>query len=119
LGPAVWPPLEQRALDFTGVLAELMRLLGKPVRIELAVAAEHTRAVLCGELTAVGDATGAYASFVVGDAALTIKEAEFERGALSVMCDDDDQELRTVYILTRGGATVSVARDVLVDAPTR
>jgi len=34
LNPAVWPPLEERALDFNGVLGEFMALLGKHVRIE-------------------------------------------------------------------------------------
>jgi hypothetical protein len=69
LGPAVWPPLEERKIDFNGVLAEFMALLGERVRIEVGGIGEHTRAVICGELCAVGDATGAYASFVVGDAA--------------------------------------------------
>lgn len=114
MSPAVWPPVEQRALDFNGVLSELMLLLGEPVRVEVAAGDEHTRAVLCGELAAVGDATGEYASFIVAEAALTLKEPEFDRGLLSVMLDDDGQELRTVYTVTSGGATIAVARDTLL-----
>jgi hypothetical protein len=114
LSPAVWPPIEQRALDFNGVLAELMLLLGEPVRVEVAAGDEHTRAVLCGELSAVGDATGDYASFVVAEAALTLKQPEFSSGMLSVMLDGDGEELRTVYVVTNGGATIAVARDSLI-----
>ena len=114
VSPAVWPPVEQRTLDFNGVLSELMLLLGEPVRVEVAAGDEHTRAVLCGELAAVGDATGEYASFIVAEAALTLKEPEFDRGLLSVMLDDDGQELRTVYTVTSGGATIAVARDTLL-----
>ena len=117
MSPAVWPPLEQRTLDFNGVLAELMLLLGEPVRVEMAAGAEHTRAVLCGELAAVGDATGEYAGFVVAEAALTLKEPEFSGGLLSVMLDDDGEELRTVYLATTGGATIAVTRDSLNSAP--
>jgi len=115
LNPAVWPPLEERALDFNGVLGEFMALLGKHVRIEIGGIGEHTRAVLCGELTAVGDATGAYASFVVGDAALTLKESEFVHGLLSVMADEAGEELSTVYLVTRKGGTISASRDALLD----
>jgi len=114
LGPAVWPPVEQRALDFNGVLGEVMLLLGEQVRIEIAAGGEHTRAVLCGELAAVGDATGDYASFVVAEAALTLKQPEFERGLLSVMLDGDGDELRTVYVVTQSGTTISIARDALI-----
>jgi hypothetical protein len=113
LNPAVWPPLEERALDFNGVLGELMALLGDRVRIEIGGIGEHTRAVICGELTAVGDATGAYASFVVGDAALTLKDSEFVHGLLSVMTDEDGEELSTVYLVTRNGGTISACRDGL------
>ncbi len=118
MSPAVWPPLEERALDFNGVLAELMALLGERVRVEIGGVGEHTRAVICGELAAVGDATGDYASFVVGDAALTLKQTEFVRGLLSVMVDDGGEELRTVYLVTDGGATIAVARDSLISAST-
>jgi hypothetical protein len=118
LGPAVWPPVEQRTLDFNGVLAELMPLLGEPVRIEISAGEEHTRAVLCGELAAVGDATGDYASFVVAEAALTLKQPEFRHGLLSVMLDGDGDELRTIYLLTQSGATISIARDSLNSAST-
>jgi hypothetical protein len=114
LSPAVWPPVEQRALDFNGVLSELMLMLGEPVRFEVAAGDEHTRAVLCGELAAVGDATGEYASFVVAEAALTLKEPEFDAGMLSVMLDDDGRELRTVYVVTKGGGTIALARDALL-----
>jgi hypothetical protein len=114
VNPAIWPPLEERALDFNGVLAEFMGLLGKQVRIEIGAVGEHTRAVICGELTAVGDATGVYAGFVVGDAALTLKETEFVHGMLSVMTDEDGEELNTVYLVTRGGGTISACRDALV-----
>lgn len=114
LSPAIWPPVEQRALDFNGVLSELMLLLGEPVRVEVAAGEEHTRAVLCGDLAAVGDATGEYASFVVAEGALTLKQPEFNRGMLSVMLDDDGEELRTVYVVTNGGATIAVARDPLI-----
>lgn len=116
LGPAVWPPLEERSIDFNGVLAEFMALLGERVRIEIGGAGEHTRAVLCGELTAVGDATGAYAGFVVGDAALTLKQTEFVHGMLSVMADEAGAEQNTVYVMTRNGATISACRDTLADA---
>jgi hypothetical protein len=115
LNPAVWPPLEERALDFNGVLGEFMALLGDRVRIEIGGIGEHTRAVICGELTAVGDATGAYASFVVGDAALTLKDREFVHGLLSVMTDEDGEELATVYLVTRSGSTISACRDALLD----
>jgi hypothetical protein len=118
VGAARWPPVEQRALDFNGVLAELMGLLGEPVRVEVAAGDEHTRAVLCGELTAVGDATGEYASFVVAEAALTLKQPEFRQGLLSVMVDDDGEEMRTVYAVTNGGATIAVSRDALISAST-
>ncbi len=114
MGPAVWPPLRERELDFNGVLAELMGVLGEPVRVEVGGIGEHTRAVLCGELRAVGDATGAYASFVVGEAAITLKETEFVRGLLSVMTDSDGQELRTVHLVTRNGAAIAVRRDVII-----
>jgi len=114
LNPAIWPPLEERVLDFNGVLGEFMALLGRRVRIEIGGVGEHTRAVICGELTAVGDATGAYASFVVGDAALTLKETEFVHGLLSVMSDELGDELHTVYLVTRNGGTISARRDVLV-----
>lgn len=117
MSPAVWPPIEQRKLDFNGVLAELMSLLGEPVRIEVAAGGEHTRAVLSGELAAVGDATGDYASFVIGEAALTLKQPEFERGVLSVMRDEDGEELRTTYVYTRGGGSISVAPDSLIAVP--
>jgi len=117
LNPAIWPPLEERALDFNGVLAEFMALLGKRVRIEIGGVGEHTRAVICGELTAVGDATGVYASFVVGDAALTLKETEFVHGLLSVMTDEVGDELNTVYLVTRNGGTISACRDALVAHP--
>jgi hypothetical protein len=115
LGPAVWPPLEERAIDFNGVLSEFMALLGMRVRIEVGGVGEHTRAVICGELTAVGDATGAYASFVVGDAALTLKESEFVHGLLSVMADETGEEMSTVYLVTRKGGTISASRDALLD----
>ena len=114
MGPAIWPPLEERALDFNGVLGEFMALLGKRVRIEIGGVGEHTRAVICGELTAVGDATGAYASFVVGDAALTLKESEFVHGLLSVMADEHGEEMNTVYLVTRNGGTISACQDSLV-----
>ena len=114
MGPAVWPPREERTLDFNGVLAELMAFLGERVRIEIGGIGEHTRAVICGELTAVGDATGAYASFVVGDAALTLKDSEFVRGMLSVMEDSDGEELRTVYLVTRNGGTIAICGDALI-----
>jgi hypothetical protein len=114
LGPAIWPPLEERALDFNGVLGEFMGLLGRRVRIEIGGIGEHTRAVICGELTAVGDATGAYASFVVGEAALTLKESEFVHGLLSVMADENGEEMNTVYLVTRNGGTISACRDALV-----
>lgn len=117
MGPAVWPPIEQRKLDFNGVLGELMSLLGEPVRIEVSAGGEHTRAVLSGNLAAVGDATGDYASFVVGDAALTLKQPEFERGMLSVMLDSDGEEMRTIYLYTHGGGSISVAPDALIAAP--
>jgi hypothetical protein len=94
-----------------------MALLGKRVRIEIGGVGEHTRAVICGELTAVGDATGVYASFVVGDAALTLKETEFVNGLLSVMSDEHGEELHTVFLVTRGGGTISAARDALVGSP--
>jgi hypothetical protein len=116
MSPAVWPPVEQRALDFNGVLAELMSLLGEPVRVEIAAGDEHTRAVLCGELAAVGDATGDYASFVVAEAALTLKEPEITGGMLSVMLDDEGEELRTVYVATDRGTLITIARDSLVPA---
>ena len=116
MSPAVWPPVEQRALDFNGVLAELMSLLGEPVRVEIAAGDEHTRAVLCGELAAVGDATGDYASFVVAEAALTLKEPEITGGMLSVMLDDEGEELRTIYVATDRGALITIARDSLVPA---
>jgi hypothetical protein len=32
---------------------------------------------------------------------------------LSVMLDDDGEELRTVYMATTGGATIAVTRDSL------
>lgn len=114
MGPAVWPPLEERRLDFVGVLIELMAMLGEDVKVEVGAAGEHTRAVLSGTLSAVGDATGAYASFVIGDAALTLKEPEFERGLLSVMEDPDGEELHTVNFVTRNGTTVSIRPDALV-----
>jgi hypothetical protein len=114
LGPAIWPPLEERKLDFNGVLAELMPLLGCRVRVEIGGIGEHTRAVICGELAAVGDATGVYASFVVGDAALTLKEPEFVHGLLSVMEDEGGEKLHTVYLVTRNGGTISICRDALV-----
>ncbi len=114
MGPAIWPPLEERALDFNGVLGEFMGLLGRRVRIEIGGIGEHTRAVICGELTAVGDATGAYASFVVGEAALTLKESEFVHGLLSVMADENGEEMNTVYLVTRNGGTISACRDALV-----
>ena len=117
MNPAVWPPLEERALDFNGVLSEFMGLLGERVRIEIGGVGEHTRAVICGELTAVGDATGAYASFVVGDAALTLKETEFVHGLLSVMADEHGEELSTVYLVTRNGGTISACRDALAAMP--
>ncbi|MGI8462069.1 MAG: hypothetical protein ACR2OC_10605 [Solirubrobacterales bacterium] len=117
MGPAIWPPLDERAIDFNGVLAELMGLLGESVRVEIGGIGEHTRAVICGELTAVGDATGAYASFVIGDAALTLKEDEFVRGLLSLMADEAGEELRTVYLVTRNGGTISVTLDALVARP--
>ena len=114
MAPAIWPPLSERALDFNGVLAEFMALLGRRVRIEIGGIGEHTRAVICGELAAVGDATGVYASFVVGDAALTLKQTEFVHGMLSVMEDEDGEELNTVYLVTRNGSTISACRDALV-----
>ena len=114
MGPAIWPPLEERTLNFNGVLAELLAFLGERVRIEIGGVGEHTRAVIAGDLHAVGDATGAYASFVVGDAALTLKESEFVRGLLSVMEDADGDELRTVYLVTRNGGTIAICRDALV-----
>jgi hypothetical protein len=116
LGPAIWPPIEERTLDFTGVLVELLPLLGEEVRVEVGSGREHSRAVLCGSLTPIGDATGGYAGFVIGDAALTLKESEFAGGAVSVMADAEGDELRTVYILTEAGTTISIARDVLVRA---
>ena len=114
MGPAIWPPLEERAIDFNGALGELMALLGERVRVEVGGLGEHTRAVICGELAAVGDATGVYASFVIGDAALTLKETEFTQGMLSVMEDEDGEELHTTYLVTRNGGTISICRDVLV-----
>ncbi len=114
MGPAIWPPLEERALDYNGVLSEMMGLLGHRVRVEVGGLGEHSRAVICGELTAVGDATGAYASFVIGDAALTLKEPEIVHGMLSVMEDESGEELHTVFIVTRNGGTFSVCRDALV-----
>jgi len=114
LGPAIWPPLAERALDFNGVLAELMAMLGRRVRVEIGGIGEHTRAVICGELAAVGDATGVYASFVIGDAALTLKEPEFARGMVSVMEDAEGEELHTIYLVTRNGGTIAVCRDALV-----
>ena len=114
LGPAIWPPLEERTLDFNGVLGEFMAMLGKRVRIEIGGSGEHTRAVICGELTAVGDATGVYASFVVGDAALTLKETEFVHGLLSVMADEYGDERATVYLVTRNGGTISASHDALI-----
>ena len=114
LNPAVWPPLSERSLDFNGVLAEFMGMLGKRVRIEVGGLGEHTRAVISGELRAVGDATGAYASFVVGEAALTLKEGEFVHGLLSVMADEDGEELHSVYLVTRNGGTIAVREDANV-----
>ena len=110
--PAIWPPLEERELpDFTGVLVELLPLLGEQVRIEVSGDGEHTRAVLCGRLTPVGEAATGYAGFVVGDGALTVKEREFERGAVSIMATTDGSELRTVYLTTLGGLSLAIARD--------
>jgi hypothetical protein len=114
VGPAVWPPLSERAVDFNGVLAEFMALLGKRVRIEVGGLGEHTRAVITGELRAVGDATGPYASFVVGDSALTLKESEFVHGLLSVMADEEGQELHTIYLVTRNGGTIAAREDAIV-----
>jgi hypothetical protein len=113
VNPAVWPPLSERSLDFNGVLAEFMALLGRRVRIEVGGIGEHTRAVITGELRAVGDATGAYASFVVGEAALTLKETEFVRGLLSVMADEEGEELHTVYLVTRNGGTIAAREDAI------
>lgn len=101
-------------MDFNGVLVELLPLLGEEVRVEVGSGREHSRAVLCGPLAPVGDATGGYTGFVVGDAALTLKESEFAGGVVSVMLDAEGEELRSVYILTTGGTTVTIARDVLV-----
>ena len=110
--PAIWPPLEERALDYNGVLGEFMGLLGKRVQVEFGGVGEHTRAVICGEFAAVGDATGNYASFVIGDdAALTLKEGEFVHGLLSVMEDAEGERMNTVYVITRNGGTISVHED--------
>ena len=91
-----------------------MGLLGHRVRVEVGGIGEHTRAVICGELAAVGDATGVYASFVIGDAALTLKQTEFVHGLLSVMEDEDGEELTPSTSSTRNGGTISVCRDALV-----
>lgn len=114
--PAVWPPLEQRTLDFTGVLSALMGLLGESVQVEFGTAGEHTRAVLTGTLTAVGDATSGYASFVIGDSALTFKEVEFRHGALTVIGDIEGGERYTVHVITNGGGSISISEDALIDA---